>query len=115
MIEKKCDICGEMAKAGPTEAQANRNLGWHKKKAHGIEGAWKQRYKNKYPKRGTVGVYANETKEQRAYRLNQMRRWRYNQKQKKLKAQAPEQQSTTAVDIYLKECPCCHARFYAVK
>jgi len=37
-IVKVCDICGKEAAPGTTEAKAIRNLGLHKRAAHGIVG-----------------------------------------------------------------------------
>lgn len=38
MIILKCDVCGGSVKPAETQAQANRNLGLHKRTAHDIKG-----------------------------------------------------------------------------
>lgn len=39
MISKTCDVCGQKAKPADNEAQANRNLGLHKRALHVIAGS----------------------------------------------------------------------------
>lgn len=89
--EKTCEICQQVMPPAKSEAQANRNLGLHKRNAHGIRGK-------------SLSV------QYKLRRLQGKQNRPYNRK-----PTAPEPASAELHQVRLDSCPICGSRFYAVK
>lgn len=120
----RCEICGQDAKAADSAIQAARNLGLHKRSAHGIPGKTHNRYRREL-RLGQRGERERRryglVKTARAEQLAEARRIRwakYKQDQRaREKAPAPAQNTVphSVEAAKLDACPVCGARFYVAK
>ena len=121
MIQKTCDICGAKAKPADSDQQANRNLGMHKWSAHQVRGTanssrYKQAREAKDPKRvlqKPIAVEGDPVGNRKRYQA-----WYRATHKNKARRARPVHATVTEsepVPIRLSECPCCGARFWAVK
>lgn len=111
VIEVRCDICGMQLKSADNPAQAKRNIGFHKRIAHGIHGAAatmegrrafaRERH---WQKKGYSPARIEELRAQ--YEARQSATPTSEGLVRKTK------KATDAVPLPLTECPLCHARFY---
>lgn len=90
-ITGNCDVCDSPIRPAKTQQQFNRNLGLHKFKHHGLRGS---SHSVQYKLR-------KESGRERLLKSDARRR----------ELAMPE----TPIQVSLPTCPCCGARFYAVK
>lgn len=109
MIELTCDICGEKVKPAPNQAQANRNLGLHKKVAHGIGGlSPSAQYSQGISKKiGRPRKYPEGATPEQLKQLEEAR-----QKKREERERAKQREAASQVHpLPLPQCPKCGGEF----
>lgn len=103
MKTAKCEICAYLVSA-TTQAQANRTLGLHRRKEHGIKGGYKSRKMRDLMKQDPQEFMKLEAKRKhdREYK-------------RRLRQSNQTAQPSTAEPCKLSECPQCGTRFYMMR
>jgi len=129
MTKRKCEVCGWQTEFAKTAAIANRALGYHKFKQHGIRGMdGRVRYlvysKGMTPEQAKAAVAAKDAgvptmpsvlsavEAKKKHRQEYGRMYREKQKLLKQKQQNPVSNGTGAIPAYLPFCPKCQTRFW---
>lgn len=134
LIRGQCEICNEDILPAKSQAQFNRNLGLHRRRAHQIASPKyeehrhyrQQRRKNQLAKvMATNGNHEDDSgfqallsapqRQNRRRRLNRSRQIEPSPLPTSPLPPIQEDTSANAIPAKLSECPCCGTRFYMVK